>query len=223
MNATPASPAPAEGLDAWITPGRTAVLVIDMQVDFGSPQGALGKAGVDMSIVTPALAAAERVVEAARAAGAPVIFVGLQTAPSTDSSAWREWMRRRRGDPDGDSALCRAGTPGAAFMGPLPQAGEPVIAKTRYSGFHGAELDGVLKGLGVDTLVVCGLTTECCVDCTVRDAFHLDYHVFVVRDACAAYDPALHEAALMSLELNCAILADTSEIVSAWTGADVDG
>ena len=97
------------------------------------------------------------------------------------------------------------------------------MAKTRYSGFHDANLDEVLKGLSVDTLVVCGLTTECCVDCTVRDAFHRDYQVFVASDACAAYDPELHEGALLSLELNCAILATTSDIVTAWTGAMANG
>ncbi len=223
MNAMPGSPPVQEGLAAWVAPARTAVLVIDMQVDFASPEGALGRVGVDLSGVQPALEAAERLVDAARAAGTAVGFVGLQTAESTDSRAWRERMRRRRGDPDGDSALCRAGTTGAAFVGPLPQPGEAVVAKTRYSGFHDATLDEVLKGLGVDTLVVCGLTTECCVDCTVRDAFHLDYHVFVVRDACAAYDPAIHASALKSLELNCAILADAAQIVGAWTGGEANG
>ena len=223
MNAIPESPVALDGLKAWIAPGRTALVVIDMQVDFAAPDGVLGRAGVDMSTVAPALEAAERLVTAAREAGTPVVFVGLQTAASTDSPSWRERMRRRSGDPDSDSALCRSGTRGADFYGPLPLPGEPVVAKTRYSGFHRADLDELLKGLGVDTLVVCGLTTECCVDCTVRDAFHLDYHVFIATDACAAYDLRVHEAALESLELNCAILADTSDIVSAWTGGDSVG
>jgi ureidoacrylate peracid hydrolase len=65
-------------------------------------------------------------------------------------------------------------------------------------------------------VVVCGLTTDCCVDCTVRDAFHLDYHVFLAADACAAYDSRLHGAALQSLETNFAILAPTEEIIAAW-------
>ncbi|MHB8530264.1 MAG: cysteine hydrolase family protein, partial [Caulobacteraceae bacterium] len=69
---------------------------------------------------------------------------------------------------------------------------------------------------GVDTLVVCGVATECCVDCTVRDAFHLDYHVFLGADACASYERDLHEAALKSLERNCAILVRADEVVAAW-------
>jgi nicotinamidase-related amidase len=164
------------------------------------------------------LAAAERLAGAARSAGAPVIFVGLQTTAETDSRAWSERMRRRGGSPD-EAALCRAGERGADFVGPTPHDGELVVAKTRYSGFFGTDLDARLRARGVDTVVVCGLTTECCVDCTVRDAFHLDYHVFLAVDACAAYERDLHEGALKSLDLNCAILATTRELAEAWGAA----
>ena len=216
--------APAkDGLPAWIAPERAAVVVIDMQVDFALPDGVLGKAGLDMAVVQPALAAAVKLVDAARAANVPVVFVGLQTTAETDSPAWRERMRRRGGDPNSESAVCREGTRGAAFVGPKPRPGEPLVAKTRYSGFYDTDLNSLLASLGADTLVVCGLTTECCVDSTVRDAFHLDYHVFIPVDACAAYDVALHEAALQSLELNCAILTTTDAVTAAWTGVGSDG
>ncbi|MDR3510942.1 MAG: cysteine hydrolase [Caulobacteraceae bacterium] len=200
----------------WIAPGRTALVIIDIQVDFASPDGALGLAGVDMEIVQPAIAAAARLADAARAAGAPVVFVGLMTQPGLDSPAWRERMLRRGGSPDDDIGLCRAGERGADFVGPTPQAGELVIPKIRYSGFYGTNLDAALKALGVDTIVACGLTTECCVDSTVRDAFHLDYHVFVASDACAAYEADLHEGSLKALDLNCAILATADEVAAAW-------
>ncbi len=91
-----------------------------------------------------------------------------------------------------------------------------MIAKTRYSAFFGTDLDAALKALGVDTLVLCGLTTECCIDCTASDAFHLDYQVFVASDACTAYEADLHGAALKALALNCAILVSSAEIVEAW-------
>jgi ureidoacrylate peracid hydrolase len=210
--------ATADGLAAWIARGRTALLVIDMQVDFASPEGALGQV-VDLSAAPAALAAAERLAAAARAAGVPVVFVGLQTSREADSAAWSERMRRRGGDPDSENGLCREGTIGAAFVGPIPQPGEIVVPKLRYSGFFRTDLDIQLRRLGVDTLVVCGLTTECCVDCTVRDAFHLDYHVFIAADACAAYDPALHDGALQSLELNCAFLTTADEVAAAWVEA----
>ena len=213
-----AETAALDGLPAWIAPDRTALVVIDMQVDFASPDGVLGKAGVDMDVVKPALAAAERLVDAARAAGTPVIFVGLMTRSDTDSLFWKERMRRRGGSPDDDSGLCRAGEVGSDFYGPTPAPGELVVPKIRYSGFYGTTLDAALKARGVDTIVACGLTTECCVDCTVRDAFHLDYHVFVATDACAAYETDLHEGTLKALDLNCAILVDTDQVLAAWQG-----
>jgi ureidoacrylate peracid hydrolase len=213
----PIVPDQVESLASWIAPSRTALVIIDMQVDFASPDGAMGRAGVDLGALPAALAAAERLADAARAAGAPVIFVGLQTSPEADSPAWTERMRRRGGDPEAESGLCRAGTPGAAFVGPTPRPGEPVIGKPRYSGFFRTDLDATLRRLGVDTLVVCGVATECCVDCTVRDAFHLDYHVFIAADACAAYEPERHEGALRSLELNCAILTHADAVTAAWS------
>ena len=205
-------------LAAWLAPPRTAVLAIDMQVDFADPAGALG-GFVDLSTVPAALAAAERLVEAARGAGVPVVFVGLFTEPATDSPAWRERMRRLGSDPEADSALCRTGEPGSAFSGPQPAPGERVVRKPRYSGFHDTDLEAHLRGLGVDTVIACGLTTECCVDNTVADAFHKDFHVFVAADACAAYEPALHEAALRIMAVNTAILTTTDAIAAAWAPA----
>ena len=216
MSAMSATSEATDDLAGWIAPGRTAVLVIDMQVDFGSPDGALG-GFIDMSVVEPALAAAEKLVADARTAGVPVVFVGLWTTAETDSAAWNERMRRRGGDPDVDAALCRAGQVGAEFYGPKPLSGELVVHKTRYSGFVGTDLDMQLTKLGVDTLVVAGLTTECCVDGTVRDAFNLDYHVFVAADACAAYEADIHEASLKVMELNSAILTDTAAVAAAWS------
>lgn len=216
MNAVTTGASTVDGLKAWIAPSRTAVLVIDIQVDFASPDGALGKY-VDMVQVQPAVAAAERLVEAARAAGTPVVFVGLFTAPETDSPSWKERMRRRGADPDDESALCRIGEVGSDFHGPQPLSGELVVKKTRYSGFVGTDLDARLKALGVDTLIAAGLTTECCVDSTVRDAFSLDYHVFVAADACAAYEPDIHAASLKVMDQNSAILTDTAAIADAWS------
>jgi ureidoacrylate peracid hydrolase len=216
VNAVSPTSGVAEGLADWIAPARTAVLIIDMQVDFASPDGVLG-AFIDMSVVEPALAAAQKLAADARAAGVPVVFVGLSTTPETDSPAWNERMRRRGGNPDVDAALCRTGQVGSEFYGPKPLPGELVVPKTRYSGFVGTDLDLKLTKLGVDTLVVAGLTTECCVDSTVRDAFNLDYHVFVAADACAAYEADIHEVSLKVIELNSAILTDTAAVAAAWS------
>lgn len=200
----------------WIAPGRTALLIVDMQVDFASPNGVVGRGGADLSTFPAALAAAARLAQAAREAAVPVFFVGLRTRPETDSAVWRAWMERRGRDPESEFALCRAGSPGAAFVGPTPRPGDRVIWKPRYSAFVGTELDQQLRAENLDTLVVCGVTTECCVDQTVRDAFTRDYHVFVAGDACAAYAPAWHAHALEVLASSYAVVKDTEELVAAW-------
>jgi ureidoacrylate peracid hydrolase len=215
------SPAETRGLRDWVAAHRTAVVAIDMQVDFAFPGGALGKAGLDMGAAVAAVDVATDLVTAARRAGVPIIFVGLATSADTDSPAWREW--RRRGGESGDGGLCRSGTPGVDFVGPQPLPDDPVVLKTRYSGFYQTNLDEVLRELGVDTLVLCGLTTECCVDCTARDAFHRDYFVFVADDACAAYSDDVHRSALANLALNCATVLPSSAIAAAWQEAPEQG
>lgn len=203
-------------LQDWIAPDRTALVIVDMQVDFASPEGLSGQWGLDLSTVPPALAAAERLAASARAAGVPVVFVGLFTTPATDSDAWDERMRRLGNDPEAGPALCRAGAPGSDFVGPQPAPDELVFRKTRYSPFWDTDIDKQLEVLDVDTLVIAGLTTECCVADTAKDAFNHDYHVFIAVDACAAYEPDLHAGALKMLALNTAILTDMASVAAVW-------
>jgi ureidoacrylate peracid hydrolase len=204
--------APGELRD-WIAPARTALLLIDMQVDFADSQGELGLDGLDMTAPQAAVQQAGLLADAARAAGVPCIFVRLVTRPEDETSFLTEWKNRRGAK---EQPLCRQGSRGAEFVGPQPKGGEMVFSKKRYSAFHGTGLDAALRGLGVDTLVVAGLTTECCIDSAVRDAFERDYHVFVVGDATACYEPQLHQAALRALALNCAQIVPTADVVAAW-------
>ena len=146
----------------------------------------------------------------ARTAGVACIFVRLIT---TEDDFLRDWKSRRN---EMDSPLCREGSPGAEFVGPKPQAGELVFTKKRYDAFSGTGLDAELRGQGIDTLVVAGLTTECCINSSVHAAFSRGYHVFVVRDATACFEPEMHQAALKALELNCAGIVSGAEIRACW-------
>jgi ureidoacrylate peracid hydrolase len=201
-------------LKDWIAPARTALLLVDMQVDFASPDGALGRNGADMTAAQAAIRNAAMLADAARAAKVPCLFARLITTPSDETGTLQEWKARRGHEKD--PLLCREGTRGAEFVGPQPLAGEAVFTKSRYDAFAGTNLDAHLRGLKRDTLVIAGLTTECCVDSTARDAFERDYHVFIAADAVAAYEKDLHDAALKALELNCAILASSADIATAW-------
>jgi len=206
---------PGAELGAMIEPARTALLVIDVQNDFVAADGAMGTAGVDLSILDPALERIERVIAAARGADATVGFVRVVTRPETDSDALKSLMARK-GLPPESVALCREGTPGADYYRVRPLPGDLEIRKVLFSSFVGTSLEEQLRARGIDTLVVVGFTTECCVDCTVRDAFHRNFNVFVVVDACAAYSTDFHYGALSSLAANCALLVETSAVEAAW-------
>jgi ureidoacrylate peracid hydrolase len=205
-----------ESLKDWIAPSRTAVLIIDMQVDFAAPDGTCAKGGCDMSAVPAALEAAGRLAVAARKAGALVVFPKLETRPTTDSPVWKERSRRKGRVRDDDGYPCRAGERGADFYGPQPQEGDLIAPKHKYSAFFATDLSAQLRLRGIDTLIFAGLTTECCVDSSVRDACHLDFHNFIAVDACAAYGEDIHRSSLQVLEMNCAILTEVAAVESAW-------
>ncbi|WP_460149262.1 cysteine hydrolase family protein [Pseudomonas sp. S3_E10] len=108
-----------------------------------------------------------------------------------------------RGEPraaDGGPSSYRAGTRQVEILELLaPQPDELVIDKSRYSAFHRTDLDGRLKALGVDTLIVCGVLTDVCVLSTVFDAFALGYQIRLVSDACTTTTLAGHYSALLMM------------------------
>ncbi|SFU74024.1 cysteine hydrolase family protein [Pseudoduganella namucuonensis] len=210
-------------LDDLLAPGGVALCVIDIQVDFAAPDGALARMGVPVEQAAAAIGNAARLVSAARGAGVPIFFAGLKTDPTTDSAAWIKWMRYRNVDPDAAYAVCRDGSGGECFYQVLPQGCDKIVWKQRYSAFVGTDFDSRLRDLRVDTLVICGLSTECCVDSTVRDAFQRDWLVVVAGDACAAYRDDFHVHTLEVLAENFAAILDTDEIVAQWERQTIKG
>jgi len=198
----------------WIVPARTALLLIDLQVDFALPEGGMAQEGADVSAAMRAVAEAERLAAAARMAGVPLVFTRSIARPEMREPVLDE-AKARRGEED-KPRLCVEGTRGAEFVGPQPRHGDLVVSKHRYSIFHGTGLDAALKGRGVDTLVVSGLTTECCVQSSVWAAFERRYHIFIAHDACAAYEEGLHQGALKAMELSGANLAAAVRFADFW-------
>ncbi|WP_035155931.1 cysteine hydrolase family protein [Cohnella thermotolerans] len=194
----------------------TALLVVDVQNDFCAADGLMGRYGADLSAIDPAVGRIGRLAEAARGAGVPVIFIRLITSPHTDSKAMLAFFARQGIDESG-AAICRAGTTGADYYRLFPAEGDYVVDKQRYSAFIGTNLELTLRHLGVDKLVVTGVSTECCVESTVRDGFMLDYETFVVEDACAAYERELHDISLRLMRLNFATVATTADVLNGWT------
>ncbi|MFI5952776.1 cysteine hydrolase family protein [Cryptosporangium sp. NPDC051539] len=198
--------------------GRPALLVVDVQRSFGDPAflAGYGLTPAASAAVASAVTTTASLVDAARAAGVPVIWVGLGTDPG---APWRASLWLRTGDPDasyGPDEPCLLGTPGADWYGLAPAAGETRVAKRGYSGFLGTGLEAHLRATGIDWVAVAGLTTECCVAATATDAFQLGWPVLLPTDAVAAYDTGMHEAALAQLALNVGVLTTTPELTARW-------
>lgn len=210
-----AEPPAAESLAEMIAPARTALAVIDIQGDFAAPDGAMGQVGCDLSEVEGVIDRAERLIAAARRAGAQVMFARVVTTAEGDAENLKAFYRRK-GYPEDAVGVCRAGTPGADYYRVRPEPGDIEVAKPLFSSFVATDLEAQLRARGVDTLAILGLTTDCCVDCTARDAFHRGFHVFLVEDACSAYDPALHRGSVAALSKNVALTVSTAEVLEAW-------
>jgi nicotinamidase-related amidase len=197
----------------WIAPSRTAVILIDCQVDFGSPDGEMARRGRNMTAPQAALANVSRLVDAARKAGVKIVFVRLLTHPGGENKIAREAKQRHHDDaPD----LCREGSRGADFIGPQPGPGDVIVSKTHFSAFARTGLADQLHAQGIDTLVLAGLTTECCVASSAWDGFEQDFHILIAEDACAAYEEHLHSHALKALALSGAELARTDVFARFW-------
>jgi nicotinamidase-related amidase len=170
-----------------ITP-RTALLVIDMQAGaYGHDSGIPRMGGF-----ADRVARVKELVNAWRDQQSPVIFV-------------REEHRRSLIDfgreLDGEEGVhCLEGDPGTRIAAELDvKADDIIIPKRRYSAFFATDLDLVLRGLNVDTLVLAGELTDVCVHLTFADAHQHDYVVSVVEDCCGGSSVAAHDAALSAM------------------------
>ncbi|MFI4933720.1 MAG: cysteine hydrolase family protein [Caulobacterales bacterium] len=211
---SPPRVAPA-ALAEMIDPARSALLVVDVQEDFASPTGAMARMGADLSGVNAVVGRIAELIEAARGAGATVAFTQVMTSAATDSKALKLLNARRGRSPDA-LEICRQGERGSAYHRVSPRPGEIQATKRLFNAFHGTRLDEDLRERGVGTLVVAGLTTNCCVDATCRDAFHRDFNVLVVSDATDAYGGETQTNALVALSENCALITDTAAVLATW-------
>ena len=214
----------SSGLAGKLVPEKTALVVIDYQNDFVARGGALDKAGK----YAPALEGVEPVlhslVEGARRAGVPVIFVRCEYNRVGDSvhlsEAFLEQARRRFGGLYTEIPVCVSGTWGADFFGRVrPEPDDIVVTKHRFSAFEGTDLDLVLRSRGIRTLVFGGVVTHVCVESSVRDAFFKDYSSVVARDAVAGWQPQWHEVSLAVMDWGFAEVTGSEQVLDAWEAA----
>jgi len=196
---------------------RSAALVVDMQNDFGAKGGMFDRAGLDISGICAAVQPTARCLSLLRDAGVPIVYLKMgYRADLSDLGAPGSPNRERHlafsvGEPTSTPSgqqgrVLVRDTWGTEIVGELtPRPGDVVVYKTRFSGFFATELDSILRGLGVTTLIVTGCTTSVCVESTIRDAMFRDYRCVLLSDCSAEPIGARlprsnHEASLLVIE-----------------------
>lgn len=189
---------------------RSAIVVVDMQNAFASKGGTLDLAGADLSDAPRVVRAIRGVLDSARAAGVPVVFVRMGYKPDLSNAGgprspnyYKETaMHLMCARPDLKGKLLTEGTWDFAIVDDLaPRPGDLVVTKTRYSGFVGTTLDAQLRDRGIQYLFFAGIAANVCVESTLRDAYFLDYWPILLADATmAAGDSSVYAATLFNVE-----------------------
>ena len=185
-------------------PDRCALVIIDMQRDFLEPGGFGAMLGNDVSLLRPAIAANRRLLDAWRRAGLPVIHTREGHRPDLADLPPAKHVRgqgtSRIGDAGPMGRILVRGEPGHDIVPELaPRPGEPVIDKPGKGAFHATDLHAILQARGISQLVVTGVTTEVCVNTTVREANDRGYDCLVVAECCGSYFPEFHAAGLQMI------------------------
>lgn len=215
-----------------LEPATTAVVVVDMQNDFGAEGGMFDRAGIPISGIRSVIEPTARVLAAARAAGMQVVYLKMQFEPDLSDAGGPDApnlaIHRKLGLGDPISAPDgRAGrilvrdTWNTEIISELaPQEGDIVVPKHRFSGFFETDLDAILKERGATTLVFTGCTTSVCVESTLRDAFFRDYRCLLLEDCCA--EPigddlvrSNHDASILAIQALFGGVSDSSRFEAA--------
>ncbi|WP_315741577.1 MULTISPECIES: isochorismatase family cysteine hydrolase [unclassified Bradyrhizobium] len=204
---------------------KTALLIIDMQRDFMEPGGFGETLGNDVSLLGRAVQPIAKLLDAARDMGMLVIHTREGHLPDLSDAPPAKVERGapslRIGDPGPMGRILIRGEPGHDIIPELyPFPGEVVIDKPGKGAFYATELGDVLKQHEIRNLLVCGVTTEVCVNTTVREANDRGYRCVVIADGCASYFPEFHDMGLKMIKAQGGIfgwVAESGDVLHAMT------
>ncbi|MEX6505170.1 cysteine hydrolase family protein [Jiella sp. M17.18] len=221
------SPIPARPFAFPLDPSQVALIVIDMQRDFLEPGGFGASLGNDVSLLQAIVPATARLIAGFRAAGRPVIHTrechraDLSDCPPAKRSRGAPGLRI--GDTGPMGRILIAGEPGAEIVSELaPLEGELVIDKPGKGAFYATDLADHLARLDVTQLVFAGVTTEVCVQTTMREANDRGYECLIAEDATESYFPDFKRATIEMITAQGAIVgcaAPVGAIVAGLGGA----
>ncbi|HEY4044880.1 MAG TPA: cysteine hydrolase [Rhodopila sp.] len=212
-----------------LDPGSAALLIIDMQRDFLEPGGFGEMLGNDVSQLRRTIEPNKALLKAWRAADGLVIHTREGHRPDLTDLPPAKKIRGRSatciGDPGPMGRILVRGETGQDIIPELyPASGEPVIDKPGKGAFFATDLHAILQNRGIQQLVVTGVTTEVCVNTTVREANDRGYDCLVVSDCCGSYFPEFHEMGLRMVAAQGGIfgwVAPSSAIIEALAGSNM--
>src|SRR5580692_2628120 len=201
----------------------TALLIIDMQRDFMEPGGFGETLGNDVSQLARAVQPISAVLDAARDLGMLVVHTREGHLPDLSDAPPAKIERGapslRIGDPGPMGRILIRGEAGHDIIAALyPRDDEIVIDKPGKGAFYATELGDLLQKYGIENLLVCGVTTEVCVNTTVREANDRGYRCVVLSDCCASYFPEFHEMGLKMIKAQGGVfgwVADSAAVLQA--------
>jgi nicotinamidase-related amidase len=206
-----------------IDPDRTALVIIDMQRDFLEPGGFGETLGNDVSLLDAAVKPCIAVLEVARRRKMLVVHTreghrpDLSDAPKAKVERGEPHLRIGAKGPMGRILI--RGEPGHDIVAKLyPKEGEAIVDKPGKGAFYATDLHAILRNRGIESLIVCGVTTEVCVHTTVREANDRGFKCLVPGDCCGSYFPEFHEVGLRMIKAQGGIfgwVSDSSRVLKA--------
>ena len=212
---------------------KTAVIVVDMQNDFGSKGGMFDRAGIDISGIQKAVAPTARVLSAARRAGIKIVYLKMGYRPDLSDLGAPDAPNRVRHlevfgvgqtvkTPDGkEGRVLIRDTWGTDIVEELkPQPVDVIMYKHRFSGFYQTELDATLKAAGIKHLIFTGCTTSVCVESTIRDASFRDYQCVLLTDCTSEpigkdAPTSNHDASLLVIQILFGWVSNSGQFLKA--------
>ena len=196
-------------------PGKTALIVIDMQRDFVEPGGFGATLGNDVNLLQAIIPTTKKLLDVCRKAGITVIHTRESHRPDLSDCPP---AKRLRGNPSlriGDAGpmgrILVRGEAGVQIVAALaPLAGEIVIDKPGKGGFYATDLGDILRLKGITHLLFAGVTTEVCVQTTMREANDRGYDCLLIEDATESYFPEFKKAAIEMIRAQGAIVGWTA-------------